>query len=540
MAGKLDRVATLLNEGRAKQAARACAKVLAQEPGNARAHFLAGGCALRLGEHETAVAHLERARELAGPAPEIANNLGSAYLLAGRLDEAETALRSALESRPDFAKAHVNLAGLLKIRNRLGEAETHLLKARRIAGNAPEIVSELAELLFVMRRWKDAAEAFRALVEFAPDDGGARSKLVSALAHAGDPAAALEVAREVRGEGAARADRLARCADALLGAGWDVEAYGLFREVLELDDGNPLARTKSGDLLSRMVPRWHFSMLQDASRNDSYDRVIRDIVQPDSVVLDIGSGSGLLAMMAARAGAAHVYSCEGVPVLAQKAREIVAANGLSERITILEKWSTDIKVGVDMPCRADVLISEILGHALIGEGCVASLEHALTELVSDDARITPRSGRLHVALLECAQIYERNHVREAAGFDVSLFNAFSLSGQSTSMTFARLPFEVLSAPFTPFEFDFTQPEFSEEAVTQTLQCTCDGTLHGVFAWFDLEIAEGFVIDSHPAREDNHWGYETCLLATPRAIRAGDRVTVEVRHDKTRVQLRIIE
>ena len=74
-------------------------------------------------------------------------------------------------------------------------------------------------------------------------------------------------------------------------------------------------------------------MMNNAPRNSLYDEAIGRVV-PGRSVLDIGTGSGLLSMMAARAGAKWVVSCDGIPWIAAKATEVVAANGLSDRIKI--------------------------------------------------------------------------------------------------------------------------------------------------------------------------------------------------------------
>ena len=67
------------------------------------------------------------------------------------------------------------------------------------------------------------------------------------------------------------------------------------------------------NLCNKLVARWHYRMINDGARNGAYDRAIAAAVRrmgPQAPVLDIGSGSGLLAMMAARAGAVDVTACD--------------------------------------------------------------------------------------------------------------------------------------------------------------------------------------------------------------------------------------
>jgi len=119
---------------------------------------------------------------------------------------------------------------------------------------------------------------------------------------------------------------------------------------------------------------YHFPMIADEGRNGCFDRALRSAVarfasdhgRPPRV-LDIGSGSGLLAMMAARAGAAEVVSLEMVPQLAAAARHIVAANGYADRVSVRGVMSTDLDPA-SVGGRFDVLVCEIVDDGLLGEG----------------------------------------------------------------------------------------------------------------------------------------------------------------------------
>jgi len=113
---------------------------------------------------------------------------------------------------------------------------------------------------------------------------------------------------------------LSNLAVALADSGRRHEALAEFHRVVELRPDNIHARHQMRRLTSTIVPFWHIPMLNDARRNDAFERAICAAVEregPDARILDIGSGSGLLSMMAARAGATNIVSCEEVPVIAE-------------------------------------------------------------------------------------------------------------------------------------------------------------------------------------------------------------------------------
>ena len=85
-------------------------------------------------------------------------------------------------------------------------------------------------------------------------------------------------------------------------------------------------------------------------------------------VLDIGTGTGLLSMMAVHAGADRVTACEAFQPMIRVAKKCIEENGMGDRIEIVEKRSTDIVVGAgaDMDERANVLVTEVFDTELIG------------------------------------------------------------------------------------------------------------------------------------------------------------------------------
>ena len=112
---------------------------------------------------------------------------------------------------------------------------------------------------------------------------------------------------------------------------------------------------------------FHYAMINDLPRNQFYYDALAACVTPESIVVEIGTGSGLLAMIACKVGAKHVTAIEANRHLADIARMNISKNGMADRITVLNALSSDV-MAADLPYgKADVLVSEILGTLLLGK-----------------------------------------------------------------------------------------------------------------------------------------------------------------------------
>ncbi|MEV6848259.1 hypothetical protein [Actinoplanes sp. NPDC051411] len=124
-------------------------------------------------------------------------------------------------------------------------------------------------------------------------------------------------------------------------------------------------------------------------RPDDRLRAYRDAIDDAArgkTVLDVGTGrDALWAVHAARAGARHVFAVEQQPEVADRARQAVAAAGLTNRITVLEELSTEVV----LPEPAQVCISEIVGNIASAEGAIAALGDARNRLCTPDCAWIP-------------------------------------------------------------------------------------------------------------------------------------------------------
>jgi type II protein arginine methyltransferase len=269
------------------------------------------------------------------------------------------------------------------------------------------------------------------------------------------------------------------------------------------------------------IPRWHFSMLNDTARNEAFERAIAAGVRPGAHVVDIGAGTGLLSLLAARAGAARVDAYEAHPDMAEVAKAVLAAGDAAGAIRLHEGLSSDCELPEAE--RADLLVTEIFDCALIGEGVIPSLRAARRTLLSAGYRALPHAATLRGALLASPATRQLNEVGEACGVDLSALNAYRTRGHFP-LRLSTWPHSILSSEETILEL--LMQEEPSLAPAWDVEFTADenGFADGVVAWFDLHLAAGVRITTHPSRR-SHWMQAFVGFAEPLPVRAGDAVRV---------------
>lgn len=169
---------------------------------------------------------------------------------------------------------------------------------------------------------------------------------------------------------------------------------------------------------------WHAAMLLDDVRVNWFARAIAASVRPGDTVLDLGSGTGLMALLAARAGARRVYAIERSPI-ANLAVELVEANGLADQVLVVPGNAFD----VTLPEKVDVIISETLGAWGVDEGIAAIMADAAARLALPEARMVPSELTLWAAPAMRADQLTPPHLR-ALGLNYDCF--FQRLGSSPS------------------------------------------------------------------------------------------------------------
>src|SRR6516164_122554 len=157
-------------------------------------------------------------------------------------------------------------------------------------------------------------------------------------------------------------------------------------------------------------PIEHARMLHDDRRTGDFIAAVSAAVRPGDVVLDIGTGSGVLAVALARAGAGRVYAVEASDIAAV-ARRVFEANGVNDRVTLVPGWSRQI----ELPERADLLVAEVIGNEPLEEEILETTLDARRRLLKPGARLVPHALELlaRPLLLPEAEVRQRVFGRAA-------------------------------------------------------------------------------------------------------------------------------
>lgn len=296
------------------------------------------------------------------------------------------------------------------------------------------------------------------------------------------------------------------------------------------------------------APQVHIEMLNDRARTACFIDAIREVVRPGDVVVEVGTGTGVLSVAAAQAGARHVYAIEASGI-GKSARAVFEANGLGNRITLLEGWSTR----TTLPERADVMISEMIGNEPLAEQVLEITLDAQKRFLKPDARLVPERVRvfgLPVSIPEDV-LAKYTFTEEALSnwrswYDVD-FSPLLEAERNAPHAFYINPYKArewrtFSEPVLLADLDFKNAKQSVVDNRAAVRATASGRVHGFVVYFELQLGPATRFSTHPAEVDssNHWLSPVWVLPDSLEVSEGTEMVVEYRHGtvETRHALRV--
>ena len=266
-------------------------------------------------------------------------------------------------------------------------------------------------------------------------------------------------------------------------------------------------------------------MITNGVRMDAYVRALRQAVKPGHVVLDIGTGTGIFALLACRMGARRVYAIEPSNAI-DVAREIAQANGCADAIEFIQGLSTE----VTLPERADVIVSDLHGALPFCDRHLFSIADARRRFLAAGGTLIPRSDVLWATCIEAPDQHAGIVLPWSdSAFGLDMRAALKLVTNQWGRASVK-PGQLLAAPVCLGTLDYATVESPAFASTVRAVVSRSGAGHGICAWFDSTLAEGITFSNAPGAPDLIYGKAFFPWPEPVALEAGDAVTMSLRAD----------
>lgn len=261
-------------------------------------------------------------------------------------------------------------------------------------------------------------------------------------------------------------------------------------------------------------------MLADTPRMQAYVAAMRRTVKPGSIVLDLGCGPGVFALLACQLGARRVYAIEPDNVI-ELAREAAQANGFADRIEFVQALSTE----VSLPEQADVIVSDLRGVLPWYRNHIPSIVDARTRLLASNGILVPRRDVLWAAVVEAPDRYhEIAGVWQAQGFDLSAAARVATNTWRKTRIEAH---ELLTNAVCGATLDYVEIESAGVRAEISWQVERPGTAHGVAVWFDSVLTDDIGFSNAPGGPELIYGTGLFPFSHAVSVAEGDRINVRL-------------
>jgi protein arginine N-methyltransferase 1 len=266
-------------------------------------------------------------------------------------------------------------------------------------------------------------------------------------------------------------------------------------------------------------------MIADRARFAAYADAVQRAVRPGDVVVDLGCGPGIFALMACRAGAKRVYAIDAGDVI-HFARQLAVANGFAERIEFLHDDSRQTQ----LPERANVLVSDVRGALPLFAEALPSIEDARERLLIPGAAQIPQRDTIYAAIIETPEFYERlaspwkdagRGLELTAALPIVLNKVYKMRSQSS---------QLLTEAQKWCTLDYTANLNFRAGAKLQFRATRCGTAHGVTAWFETQLFEDIGFSTAPGTMGTIYGQGFLPWLDPVALETGQEIEVDLHAD----------
>jgi len=266
-------------------------------------------------------------------------------------------------------------------------------------------------------------------------------------------------------------------------------------------------------------------MIDDEARMTAFRVSLASAIRPESVVLDLGAGTGIMSLLACRYGAKRVYAVEPSDAL-QVARETAADNAFSDRIVCIQQHSTN----VTLPEPVDLIVEDMRGALPWCSTHISDVIDARERLLRPGGQIIPRKDTVFCAIANAEEQYRDKLLPwQQRPEDLDLSPAARYV--ENAPTGVRLkPRQLLSAPVAWAAIDYQSVSSSNARGEFNIKARRAGTAHGLLLWFETELIPAVRISNMPGRPKNVYGQLLLPWSRPVDLEKGSTVDVSLRAD----------
>lgn len=274
-------------------------------------------------------------------------------------------------------------------------------------------------------------------------------------------------------------------------------------------------------------------MLKDSVRTRTYQAAIEHnpFLFKDKIVLDVGCGTGILSLFAARAGAKHVYGIE-CSAIADQARQIIADNGFADKITVVKQKVEEITALPDGVEKVDIIISEWMGYFLLYESMLDSVIYARDRWLAPGGLMLPDKATLYVCAIEDAD-YRAEKIDfwdNVYGFDFKSIKKLAMAEPLVD-TVDSEQVATESAVVRTFDIATMTKEDAAFSSEFELKATRNDYVHALVAYFDVTFGgchKSVGFSTGPGSRPTHWKQTVLYLDEPVVLCAGEKMQAALR------------
>ena len=270
---------------------------------------------------------------------------------------------------------------------------------------------------------------------------------------------------------------------------------------------------------------YHRTLIADRVRNEALFAALKAVIRKgETVVADIGAGTGLLGLMASKLGAKTVYLYETAEV-AGVAHQILKANK-ARNCHLMPCHSTEMHD----PPQVDVIVSETLGNYALEENIIATLADARKRFLKPGGVIIPNRIRQFVAPVVSDRIHQELSAWDSVGHGLDLSAARTMSFNNAYVRLIK-PSDLLDDGRSAREWDsvdLMRDAKSNRKGDVTWKLTAPTHVYGFAVWWSADLAPGIGLSTAPGAPATHWEQLYFPLQNPINAKKSETVAVSLR------------